>query len=234
MQADIYSGSRWMNSRVIVLIRKLVKALIYLTFYNICLLIFASGIYLNIITLTIIALDQIVAFADIMIRPATIREDIDTTTKFVGLLLLLHPFFLVMLFYENLFLTSILLLTLDTPVVSYLGIILYIVGGIVVLRSRIQLGRYGDGTAALKEDHKLLTEGIYNHIRHPLYSGGLIGRCGLGFSFRGYLGTIMFVLVYFIVFRKRMEIEEQSLVSEFGEEYEEYMKRTKRLFPYIY
>jgi protein-S-isoprenylcysteine O-methyltransferase Ste14 len=223
-----------MNSRVSVLIRKLVKALIYLTYYNICLLILASGIYLNIITLTAIALDQLVVFADIMIRPATPIEDADITTKLVGLLLLAHPFFLGLLFYENLFLTSTLFLALDAPVISYIGIIVYIVGGILVLRSRIQLGRYGDGTPALKEDHQLLTEGIYNHIRHPLYSGGMLGRIGLGLSFRGYLGTLVFVLVYFIIFRKRMEIEEQSLISEFGEEYEKYMKRTKRLFPYIY
>ena len=224
----------WLKSRVRVLIRKLVKALIYLTYYNICLLILASGIYPNIITLTAIALDQFVVFADIMIRPATPIEDADITTKLVGLLLLAHPFFLGILFYENLFLTSTLFLVLDAPAISYIGIIVYIVRGILVLRSRIQLGRYGDGTPALKEDHQLLTEGIYNHIRHPLYSGGMLGRIGLGLSFRGYLGAIVFVLVYFIIFRKRMEIEEQSLLSEFGEEYEKYMKRTKRLFPYIY
>ena len=223
-----------MNASVGVLIRKLVKALIYLTYYNICLLIFASGIYLNIITLIAIVLDQIVVLADIMIRPSTPIEDVDTTTKLVGLLLLAHPFFLGILFYENLFLTSTLILALDAPVISYIGIIIYIVGGILVLRSRIQLGRYGDGTPALKEDHHLLTEGIYNHIRHPLYAGGMLGRCGLGLSFRGYLGTIVFVLVYFIIFRKRMDIEEQSLISEFGDEYEKYMKQTKRLFPYIY
>ena len=216
------------------MLRKLVKALIYLTYYNLPLLILASGIYQNIVTLAIVALDQFVVFADIMIRPATIREDIDTTTKLVGLLLLLHPFFLVTLFYENLFLTSIFLLTLDISVISYIGIIAYILGGMVVLWSRTQLGRYGDGTPELKEDHQLLTKGIYNHIRHPLYSGGMIGRCGLGLSFRGYLSTILFVLVYFVIFRRRMEIEEQSLISEFGEEYEEYMKRTKRLIPYIY
>ncbi|MFW9886609.1 MAG: methyltransferase family protein [Candidatus Thorarchaeota archaeon] len=216
------------------MIRKLVKALIYLTYYNICLLILASGIYLNMISLTAIALDQIVVFADVMIRPSTPLEDADTTTKLVGLLLLVHPFFLGILFYENLFLTSTLLLALDAPVISYIGIIVYVVGAILVLRSRIQLGRYGDGTPALKEDHHLLTDGIYSYIRHPLYAGGMLGRCGLGLSFRGYLGTIVFVLVYCIIFRKRMEIEEQLLISEFGEEYEEYMRRTKRLFPYIY
>lgn len=214
--------------------RKFVKALIYLAYYNIGLLIFASGIYLNVITLTIIALDQIVVFADIMIRPATPREDIDTSTRLVGLLLLLHPFFLGIIFYDNLFVTSLFLVPLDTLVISYIGIITYIVGGIIVLRSRIHLGRYGDGTTELKENHTLLTKGFYNHIRHPLYSGAMVGRVGLGLTLRGYFGTILFVLIYLIVFRRRMEIEEQSLLSEFGDEYVEYMKRTKRLIPYIY
>lgn len=216
------------------MVRKFLKALIYLAYYNICLLKFASGIYLNAITLTIIALDQIVAFADVMIRPATPREDIDTSTRLVGLLLLLHPFFIGIIFYDNLFITSLFLVPLDNLVMSYIGIITYIVGGIIVFWSRIHLGRYGDGTTELKENHKLLTNGFYNHIRHPLYSGAMIGRVGLGLTLRGYFGTIFFVLIFLIVFRKRMEIEEQSLISEFGDEYVEYMKRTKRLIPYIY
>ncbi len=215
-------------------VRKIVKALIYLLCYNFSLLIIASGIYLNVITLTIIILDQIVVFADIMIRPATPLEDADASTKMVGLLLLLHPFILAIIFYEQIFLTSVFLPSLDNTIISYIGITIYIVGGLVVLRSRIQLGRYGDGTTKLKNDHQLLTEGLYSHIRHPLYSGALLGRIGLGLSFRGYIATILFVLVNFIVFRKRMEIEEKSLISKFGADYEEYMKQTKRLFPYIY
>ena len=216
------------------LVRKIVKASIYLMYYNFGLLIFASGVYFNVITLTIITLDQIVVFADIIIRPATPLEDADASTKMVGLLLLLHPFILAIIFYEQLYLTSVFLPILNNPLISYMGIAIYIVGGLVVLRSRSQLGRYGDGTTKLKEDHQLLTEGLYNHIRHPLYSGAMLGRVGLGLSFRGYLGTTLFVLINFIVFRKRMEIEEKSLLSEFGAKYEEYMKRTKRLFPYIY
>jgi hypothetical protein len=118
LQTDIYSGPMSMNSRVGVLIRKLVKALIYLAYYNIPLLLLASGIYLNAIILTIIVLDQIVIFGDIMIRPSTPIEDADTTTVWVGILLLLHPIFLIMLFYEHLFLTSTLFLALDTPIIS--------------------------------------------------------------------------------------------------------------------
>lgn len=217
-----------------IVARKVVGVLTFLTYYNICLLIFANGIYFNVITLTIIALDQIVAAADTLIRPVTPREGMDRSTRMVGLLFILHPFFLALLFYENLFFTSTYLVMFDNPIVSYIGIIVYIIGGIIALRSRSQLGRYGDGTTKIKDSHEMITSGIYNHIRHPLYSGGILGRVGIGLSFRGYLGTVLFVAVYFIVLRKRMDIEEESLISEFGEEYEEYMKRTKRLFPYLY
>ncbi|MFW9921403.1 MAG: methyltransferase family protein [Candidatus Thorarchaeota archaeon] len=216
------------------MIKKFVKALVYLTYYNICLLILANSIYLDLITLTIIVLDQLVAFADIMIRPSTPLEDADTTTKIVGILLLLHPFILGILFYENLFLTSIYLPTLDTQIISYIGIIVYMVGGAVVLTSRIRLGRYGDGTTAIKGDHQLLSDGIYKHIRHPLYSGALLGRVGIGLTFRSYFGMILFSAVYLWVFMKRMDIEEETLKVEIGKDYEEYMARTKRLIPHLY
>ncbi|MDF1540699.1 MAG: isoprenylcysteine carboxylmethyltransferase family protein [Candidatus Thorarchaeota archaeon] len=214
--------------------RKIVGLSVFLVYYNICLLIFANGIYYNMITLAIIALDQLVASADKLIRPVTPTEDVDSSTRMVGFLLLLHPFFLILIFYDNLLLTSTLLIIVDNPIISYIGIIVYIIGGTTVILSRRQLGRYGDGTTALKRDHKLLTQGIYSYIRHPLYAGALIGRIGIGLSFRGYFSAIFFILIYFIVFRKRMDIEEGFLTVEFGEEYESYMKRTKRLFPYIY
>ncbi len=216
------------------MIRKIVRMSIYLAYYNICLLIFATDIYINIITLTLIVLDQLVAAADTLMRPTTPREDIERTTRMIGLLFLLHPFFLVFMFYDNLLVTSTLLVILNNPIISYIGIIVFVIGGLIVLLSRKQLGRYGDGTTALKGNHTLLTQGLYNYIRHPLYAGGMISRIGIGLSLRGYIGAIAFILSYFIVFRKRMDIEEESLVSEFGEEYEEYMKRTKRLFPYLY
>ncbi len=217
-----------------VMTRKLVGILLYLAYYNIFLLIFASGIYLNIITLTIIALDQFLAMADALIRPSIQREDIEATTRLVGLLLLLHPLIISVLFYENLILTSVFLINLNSIIISYLGIIVYIIGGAIVIASRTQLGRYGDGTTELKDDHKLLTKGIYSHIRHPLYSGGIISRIGFGLTFRAFIGVFLFPFLYFIVFRKRMDIEEESLALAFGEEYENYKKRTKRLLPFIY
>ena len=156
--------------------RKLVRVLIFILYFNILLWVFANGIYFDVFTLTMIILDQIVYVADTLIRPATPREDVDRTTKIIVLLFLLHPFFLTFLFYEHILVTAIFLPILNSPVVAIGGIIIYLIGAGITLTSRRQLGRYGDGTPALKGDHQLLTTGFYKYIRHPLYSGALLGR----------------------------------------------------------
>ena len=115
-----------------------------------------------------------------------------------------------------------------------IGIVLYLMGAGITLTSRTQLGRYGDGTTAIKGDHQLLTNGFYRYIRHPLYSGAFLGRIGIGLAFRSFIGMIVFSAIYLGVFLKRMDIEEESLKAEFGDAYEDYMRRTKRLFPYLY
>jgi len=49
-------------------------------------------------------------------------------------------------------------------------------------------------------------------------------------SFYGFI--VMVAASIFLIIR--IQTEEKMLVSEFGKEYEEYKKRTKKLLPYIY
>jgi len=44
----------------------------------------------------------------------------------------------------------------------------------------------------------------------------------------------MITLVCFIAYIYRIQSEEAMLVARFGKEYEEYVRRTKRLIPYLY
>jgi protein-S-isoprenylcysteine O-methyltransferase Ste14 len=48
---------------------------------------------------------------------------------------------------------------------------------------------------------------------------------------------VSFIIIFFPIlfaFLRRMNIEEEALVWSVGEEYEEYMRKTKRLIPRIY
>ncbi len=79
----------------------------------------------------------------------------------------------------------------------------------------------------------LVVNGIYRHVRHPLYSGTLLFAIGF---------FLLFPTESFAVFLISMGIylpigiffEEKKLTDEFGAKYREYKKKTSRLIPWIY
>ena len=83
------------------------------------------------------------------------------------------------------------------------------------------------------EDQRLVTEGVYKHVRHPLYLGEMSRNLGFCLLFSSLYGFLLMVVSNLILLF-RIEIEEKMLVQEFGQEYEGYRKKTKKLIPYIY
>ena len=108
------------------------------------------------------------------------------------------------------------------------------------MKARLELKKkagYGSlvGTAKLKivKEHKLVTDGFYKHIRHPLYLGEILRNLGVVVIFSSVYGMLIVLLAsIFLLFR--IEIEEKMLIMVFGEEYIEYRKNTKKMIPYIY
>ncbi len=83
------------------------------------------------------------------------------------------------------------------------------------------------------EDHRLVTDGYYKHIRHPVYLGEIGRAVGLAITLSSLYGLVFMILgVVFLLIR--IEIEEKMLIEAFGEEYKEYQQITKKLIPYIY
>jgi len=122
----------------------------------------------------------------------------------------------------------------DNPIVSLMGILILSIGGFITVSGRAQLSKYGSGVLRIEKGHKLITIGIFRYIRHPIYAGGLFSTVGLYLSFHSILLLTCVSLLYFIVIRHRLLFEEQLLVGEFGEKYKNYMKKTKRLIPFLY
>jgi protein-S-isoprenylcysteine O-methyltransferase Ste14 len=76
--------------------------------------------------------------------------------------------------------------------------------------------------------------GVYGIVRHPIYSGGLIGVGGFYVASGSLVVLVTVTALYFAVIRHRLIFEERMLVEEFGDEYRDYMKKTWRLIPFIY
>jgi protein-S-isoprenylcysteine O-methyltransferase Ste14 len=92
------------------------------------------------------------------------------------------------------------------------------------------LGRFWSPYLQLRPGHRLITDGPYARIRHPMYSAivgwlmalGLVAANWIALIFAG-LGALNFLL--------RIQGEEKMMLQQFGDEYREYMKRTGQLLP---
>ena len=83
------------------------------------------------------------------------------------------------------------------------------------------------------EDHRLVTDGYYKHILHPIYLGEIARMFGWVITLSSLYGLIFMIMGSFFLLI-RIEVEEKMLIEAFGEEYREYQRKTKKLIPYIY
>jgi protein-S-isoprenylcysteine O-methyltransferase Ste14 len=98
----------------------------------------------------------------------------------------------------------------------------------------VSLGKQFTIPVAIVIDHKLITHGVYRFVRHPAYSGIVLCLFGLGLSFENWIRVIILVVPPAAALLYRIHVEEKVLIRHFGSEYEEYVRRTKRLIPGIY
>ncbi|HEY1765652.1 MAG TPA: isoprenylcysteine carboxylmethyltransferase family protein [Opitutaceae bacterium] len=98
--------------------------------------------------------------------------------------------------------------------------------------ARRTLGTNWSGNPTIKEGHVLIQAGPYRVVRHPIYTGILIGILGTGIgSGRSFnLYVLGFSTVGFWI---KLKFEETLMLRQFPQAYGEYKKRTKALIPFI-
>lgn len=113
------------------------------------------------------------------------------------------------------------------------GLVSLIAGLVIRFVAIVTLGKNFSGRLRLRDDHTLVKTGIYRWVRHPAYLGAVL----LFLSFPIMLSSILGFLVMFLLvpyFLHRIKLEERMLIGRFGAEYEEYMRHSKRLIPFLY
>lgn len=120
------------------------------------------------------------------------------------------------------------------PRFVWAGIAVFAVGVILRLTSIATLGRLFTYNVAIRDGHALKTTGLYRFIRHPGYAGLFIAFIGIDLALNDWLSFAVGIIPLFLVLAKRIGVEENVLVGEFGDAYVQYQKRTYRLFPGVY
>ena len=118
----------------------------------------------------------------------------------------------------------------DTFAVRTIGVIIMVVGVSVTVWARICLGRNWSDKVVIKEDHELIRTGPYAYMRHPIYSGVLLGVAGTAIAIGEWRGVVAFALLL-TTYAIKAKKEERVLAGAFGAAFEEHARRTGFLLP---
>ena len=118
--------------------------------------------------------------------------------------------------------------------ISLVGIVLLLLGTALRWAAIFTLKRYFTVNVTILENHQIVKEGLYKHLRHPSYTGLLLRYLGFGLSYANWLSLALIFLPLLLSVLYRIRVEESALVQTFGDEYEEYSEAVKRLIPKVY
>jgi len=119
-----------------------------------------------------------------------------------------------------------------TGVAQVIGLVVLILGMTLALWCVAVFAILGKGTPApFDPPRKLVVRGPYRFVRNPMYIGAGMALSGAALYFRSveilwYFFGLVIVVFLFIVF-----YEEPTLRRMFGEEYEEYCRKVRRMLP---
>jgi protein-S-isoprenylcysteine O-methyltransferase Ste14 len=119
------------------------------------------------------------------------------------------------------------------PAVPWLGAATMIASLWLFWRSHSDLGQNWSVSLELREGHELVTHGVYQSIRHPMYASIWLWGIAQGMLLQNWLAGWSVVPVFAAMYFLRTPREEQLMVETFGNDYRSYMQRTGRLLPRI-
>lgn len=112
--------------------------------------------------------------------------------------------------------------------VHQIGVLLMVGGVLLRLIAIRTLGKYFTPDITLVAGQSIVTKGVYRFLRHPSYTGELFAFGGVGLVFWHFPSSLYIFVLPLCGFLYRTFLEERKLLELFGEEYREYMKRTRR------
>ena len=93
------------------------------------------------------------------------------------------------------------------------------------------LGRQWSLEARVLEGHRMVVEGPYSHVRHPIYTAMLGMLVSAGIVFSVWWALIGAVVIYSIGTAVRVRAEEGLLREAFGEDFEAYARYVPAVVP---
>ncbi|MFC1990058.1 protein-S-isoprenylcysteine O-methyltransferase [Chloroflexota bacterium] len=116
---------------------------------------------------------------------------------------------------------------------GWFGVAIFTMALWLLWRSHTDLGQNWRLTTELREDHTLNTDGIFQYIRHPMYSAHWLWGIAQVLLIQNWIAGLASLVIFIPIYMLRVRREEHMMLEQFGEEYRIYMSHTGRIFPHI-
>ena len=118
------------------------------------------------------------------------------------------------------------------PGAGITSVFLAATGAGLAIWARSHLGKNWGIPMAVKKKPELVTSGPYKFVRHPIYTGFILGLMGSTLASGAFWFFSLLPMCAYFIFSAFME--EKALAREFPAQYPEYKKRSKMLLPFIF
>jgi protein-S-isoprenylcysteine O-methyltransferase Ste14 len=112
----------------------------------------------------------------------------------------------------------------------FTGVGVLVAGLAFAVWARRWLGRNWSGVVTLKQDHELVRGGPYRFVRHPIYTGILLGFVGSAIARDEWRGILAVAIGYGALWRK-LKLEERWMIERFGDAYRKFQNEVPALIP---
>jgi protein-S-isoprenylcysteine O-methyltransferase Ste14 len=113
------------------------------------------------------------------------------------------------------------------------GIMSLVAGGLLRRHCFRMLGDSFTYDVRVRAEKAVVERGAYRYVRHPSYAAGMLLFGGVGLALTNWLSLAVALLLPSLAYVYRISVEERALVDTLGPAYALYMRRTKRLVPFV-
>jgi protein-S-isoprenylcysteine O-methyltransferase Ste14 len=120
-----------------------------------------------------------------------------------------------------------------SPVLAWLGIAVLLISLWLFRRSHADLGRNWSASLKMREQHQLVTGGVYRYVRHPMYTSFFLLALAQWLLIPNWLAGGAGLLAVLVLYLFRVAREERMMAEQFGDAYRAYCEKTTRIIPWL-
>jgi protein-S-isoprenylcysteine O-methyltransferase Ste14 len=114
-----------------------------------------------------------------------------------------------------------------------LGIVCILAGGWLRRHCFRMLGASFTYDVRVQSSQAIVERGAYRYVRHPSYAAGMLLFGGIGLALTNWLSLVVAIVPAALAYAYRISVEERALVTALGPAYADYMRRTRRVIPFV-